>query len=349
MEQSATILNNCETDYACQKQLLPGVSRTFALTIPELPEPLCSVVTNAYLLCRIADTIEDDDNLSTTEKANFHEQFRQVLAAKMSVQIFAERLYENLSKNTSPDEKNLIQNLPAVIRCLQSFSREQQTSLCRCVNIMSTGMPHYQREVSLAGLPNVEELDRYCYYVAGVVGEMLTELFCQYSQTIEAKRSQLTEFAVSFGQGLQMTNILKDFWDDRSRGVCWLPRDVFNQVGIDLKTWQPGSQEAEFAKAMRHLVSIACGHLENALHYTSLIPVEQTGIRRFALWAISLAVLTLRNLYKNPNFRSGQEIKVKRRTVKLTILVCNLCAERDSLLKFIFKKLTKEMRYEGKF
>jgi farnesyl-diphosphate farnesyltransferase len=43
-----------------QDQLLPGVSRTFALTIPQLPDALRPVVTNAYLLCRTADTIEDE-------------------------------------------------------------------------------------------------------------------------------------------------------------------------------------------------------------------------------------------------------------------------------------------------
>ena len=46
-------------DEAYQDQILPHVSRTFALTIPQLPAGLRIPVTNAYLLCRIADTIED--------------------------------------------------------------------------------------------------------------------------------------------------------------------------------------------------------------------------------------------------------------------------------------------------
>ncbi len=78
MIEPAVTLNREMTDYSYQNALLPGVSRTFALTIPELPDPLRQVVTNAYLLCRIADTIEDDDALSITDKADFHEQFRQV-------------------------------------------------------------------------------------------------------------------------------------------------------------------------------------------------------------------------------------------------------------------------------
>ena len=46
-------------DLAWQHATLQEVSRTFALTIPQLPPGLRDVVGNAYLLCRIADTIED--------------------------------------------------------------------------------------------------------------------------------------------------------------------------------------------------------------------------------------------------------------------------------------------------
>ena len=54
-----------------QAELLEGVSRTFALTIPQLPKPLYSVVANAYLLCRIVDTIEDEVSLSPEQKKQF--------------------------------------------------------------------------------------------------------------------------------------------------------------------------------------------------------------------------------------------------------------------------------------
>jgi farnesyl-diphosphate farnesyltransferase len=52
------------TDDEFQAVLLEGVSRTFALTIPQLPTDLYTAVANAYLLCRIVDTIEDEISLS---------------------------------------------------------------------------------------------------------------------------------------------------------------------------------------------------------------------------------------------------------------------------------------------
>ena len=73
-----TVLN--ELDY--QHQILQRVSRTFALTIPQLPESLQTVISNAYLLCRIADTIEDDKTMSMEKKKEFSEMFIDVVKKK---------------------------------------------------------------------------------------------------------------------------------------------------------------------------------------------------------------------------------------------------------------------------
>ncbi len=331
------------SDQECQMQLLPGVSRTFALTIPQLPGSLREVVTNAYLLCRIADTIEDDAILTPQQKADLHAQFRAVLAAQASAAEFAEALFPQLSANTPPAERDLIQQIPAVIRCLRGFTNAQQASLQRCVNIMSTGMPEFQRTASLAGLQDMQEMNQYCYYVAGVVGEMLTELFCEHSPEIARQRPQLMALAVSFGQGLQMTNILKDFYEDRKRGVCWLPRDIFQRFGLNLAELTPAGDLPGLSAGLRELVMIAQQHLQNALQYTLLIPATEIGIRRFALWAIGLAALTLRNIYRNPGFASGAQVKVSRRTVKATILVSNLSCRHNRLLQFLFTRLTREL------
>ena len=71
-----------DSDIAYQEKILQGVSRTFALTIPRLPDPLRDVVGNAYLLCRITDTIEDEPNLSAEQKQMFSERFIKVVAGQ---------------------------------------------------------------------------------------------------------------------------------------------------------------------------------------------------------------------------------------------------------------------------
>ena len=54
-----------------QAILLEGVSRTFALTIPQLPNGLYEAVANAYLLCRIVDTVEDEVSPAPNKKNIF--------------------------------------------------------------------------------------------------------------------------------------------------------------------------------------------------------------------------------------------------------------------------------------
>ena len=66
-------------DEVFQIYILELVSRTFALTIPQLPKPLDRTVSNAYLLCRIADTIEDDPSLSFKEKHFYSKWFSNLV------------------------------------------------------------------------------------------------------------------------------------------------------------------------------------------------------------------------------------------------------------------------------
>ena len=323
-------------DEALQADLLANVSRTFALTIPELPGSLRKVVANAYLLCRIVDTIEDESSLAATEKRRFCSQFAAAVAGNAPVEPFAAELGARLSAATPPAERELIARTPSVIAITLSFDRGEQDALRECVRIMADGMATFQEARTGSGLANLVQLDRYCYYVAGVVGEMLTRLFCEYSPRIAERREPLTELAVSFGQGLQMTNILKDIWEDRQRGACWLPQDVFQQTGFDLARLAPDAYCEAFRQGLERLVGIAHAHLRDALRYTLLIPASEPRIRQFCLWAIGMALLTLRKIARNPRFTRGTDVKISRRSVKLVVAVSRLCGRSDTVLEALF-------------
>ena len=62
-----------------ESRILEKVSRSFALTIPQLPLPLNQPVANAYLLCRIVDTIEDEAGLTIDQKEHFFHEFIDVV------------------------------------------------------------------------------------------------------------------------------------------------------------------------------------------------------------------------------------------------------------------------------
>jgi 4,4'-diapophytoene synthase len=324
------------SDLEYQDYILQGVSRTFALTIPQLPEALRDVVGNAYLLCRITDTIEDDPALGALQKRELAKMFSNVVAGKVAAQEFADRLCPLLSDHISEAEHDLVKNTERVIRLAHGFNAQQRAAMQRCVAIMADGMVDYQINKSPHGLKDLPDMDKYCYYVAGVVGEMLTELFCDYSGKIASHRELMMKLAVSFGQGLQMTNILKDIWEDQERGACWLPQDIFRDHGFELENLGKNHHDGGFQDGLGELIAIAHAHLRNALSYTLLIPRHEKGLRKFCFWALGMALLTLRRINSHRAYTSGQEVKISRRSVKATIIATQLTVGSDSMPRLLF-------------
>lgn len=327
---------SARADLAYQQKILAGVSRTFALTIPQLPAGLEEVVANAYLLCRIADTIEDDPNLSSQTKAEFMAEFLAVIRGDADAKIFAADLAPRLSDETLEAEKELVAQTATVVRITSTFTRTQRLAVIRCVTTMCDGMPEFQHRKALDGLPDLIDLDRYCYFVAGIVGEMLTDLFCEHCPDLEEHRDEMMALSVCFGQGLQMTNILKDIWEDSESDTCWLPRSVFNSIDGGLSEAIRTRNGLAMAGGIDELVGIAHAHLKQALRYTQLIPKHETGIRRFCLWAIGMALLTLQRIHAKPGYQTGSDVKISRTAVKATIVTCTIAQPSNRVLSLLF-------------
>ena len=145
-----------------QAAMLHGVSRTFALTIPQLPPKLSRIVSNAYLLCRIVDTIEDEPSLSGTPKDQFCRQFLVTLDNPRNAEHFSAQLCASLSSRTPPAEHELIRNVPRVIRITRSLSEPQREALRQCVDTMAKGMAEFQLRSDKYGLQSLEDLEQYC-------------------------------------------------------------------------------------------------------------------------------------------------------------------------------------------
>jgi len=324
------------SDEEYQHYILQGVSRTFALTIPQMPDTLELVTGNAYLLCRITDTIEDDISLTLEDKHHYIEQFLKVVAGRSAAEPFAQALLPLLDKECPAAELDLIRHTERVIRVAHSFAPAQQDILLRCVTVMAGGMAHFQALENPFGLDDLSQLNSYCYHVAGVVGEMLTALFCDYSDEMAAREPQLMQLSLHFGQGLQMTNILKDVREDMSRGVNWLPRDLFARHGVDLADLPAVFETDGFATVIEYLIAVAHEHLRKALTYTLMIPAHEKGIRRFCSWAIAMAVKTLAKINDDRHYLYRDSTKITRNSLRGIILMCNASVHSDRLSEMLF-------------
>ena len=126
----------------------------------------------------------------------------------------------------------------------------------------------------------MRELRDYCYVVAGIVGEMLTELFVLDRPDLEAVAPDLRRDAPKFGEALQLVNILKDAASDSSQGRRYLPEgveraEVFALARQDLATAGRYTSMLERAGAPRGVVGFNA--LPMMLAWATLARVEAQG------------------------------------------------------------------------
>lgn len=314
--------NQLAHDELYQRSILESVSRTFALTIPLLPNGLEKVVGNTYLLCRIVDTIEDATCVDPTTKQELSTLFiKTVLDHSLSEQFVRECLIA-LINHPNHNEKDLIKNIPRVLRVLQSCDERQRHAVAKCVQIMSEGMSYFHIRQNQIGLEDLQEFEKYCYVVAGVVGEMLTTLFALHSPEFAKAISGKESLAIAFGQALQMTNILKDSPEDQLRGVSWKPKGL----------------------GQTDLLVIAHQKLEDSLRYICCIPKSEPGIRQFCFLAFGLAVMTLKQIAQRQTLQGGAEVKLTRGQVSRFYIFTKLAVRSDFLMGLFFRLQARALK-----
>lgn len=89
-----------------------------------------------------------------------------------------------------------------------------------------------------------EELDLYCYRVAGVVGLMLTPV-------LGCSDPRAATHAADLGRGMQLTNILRDVGEDLGRGRVYLPADELKAFGLGEEDLYRGQVDDRWREFMR--------------------------------------------------------------------------------------------------
>ena len=119
-------------------------------------------------------------------------------------------------------------NAATVGQAWDSLSADARMVLRPWIQEMAFGMQIFNHRTPKAGfraLENLNDLHRYCYYVAGTVGHLLTEFFA-FAYGFDAQRkNELKANAESFALGLQLTNILKDVAEDHARGMIFYSKN----------------------------------------------------------------------------------------------------------------------------
>ena len=272
---------------------LDRVSRSFAFCIQQLNDPFRRQVSLAYLLCRSLDTIEDSIWVSSGLQQRQYSAFEEFLKNPPSMQ--AVRDWGNLFPDSVPvSEKQLI----ADERYFNTENDIRDTVLR-----MGYGMKHY----SGLKLTNLKEVNQYCYFVAGIVGELLGRLFLAHRPDFKPG-PEFMKNSFHFGLFLQKVNLLKDQLGDDQEGRYLVP-----------------NREVLF----KSLVETARG----SLRYLTALPVEEVGYRTFCAWSLFLGLASMPWIQKS--YEEDSKIKISRELTKVLLEeVGKIAADNEALLRY---------------
>jgi len=306
------------------KDFIPRVSRTFALAIRFLPRGLRFSVYMSYLLCRVADTLEDSPHLETEERRRRLLRLSSILRKASGGDgispVEVASLYESIDSDAGEDHRLLVES-SRLFEILESLPDAHRPIIYRRAAEMAGGMAEfanlsYLDNDTIGALPNLKEWDRYCYYVAGTVGFMLTELFIVHYRFSADRAAEMTRHGNSFGLGLQKVNVLKDVPDDRQRGACYLPLDAMIRHGLKPSLLKDPYKYPGANGLVSELSANTLVHLDDAITYTTLIPQGYRGVRMFLLVSVFLAAATMKLILENPyQCLAGPPVKISRNDV----------------------------------
>ena len=290
------------------RSILPRVSRTFAINIRLLNGGMGEAVRIGYLLCRIADALEDSWPGPPPEMGA---RFDRLLAAIAGDGDAASRLALDAAPvaGTRADLM-LVAHFPEVWRVWRALPAGDSAAITECVRTLAGGMRRYSTRAAARpdGAPYLDteaELHDYCFVVAGCVGVMLTKLFARRDPGTGAETAaRRLALAPAVGEALQLTNILLDWPADVRRGRCHVPADWLAERGLtpaDLVR----EERAEVRAIAERLESLARGALARVPEYLALIPARHVRYRLFCLWPALWAEASMRHARRDPEFPWG--------------------------------------------
>jgi farnesyl-diphosphate farnesyltransferase len=284
--------------------VLKEVSRSFYLSLRQLPKGMRDAAGIGYLLARASDTIADTPAIAVAERCRLLDEFASAVesGAKFAAPVaFLESCRDG--------EKRLLERCGDVIECLCSLSGErrelvldvfreivsgQRLDLLRFVNAGADGG---------GGIHSDLELLDYCDRVAGSVGEFWTRLgFCSEGGGFcDASREQMQMWARNYGRALQLVNILRDLPEDVGAGRCYLPGTTVHDHQVQLLS------------AHRKWLAIARELLADGFRYSSALRGRR--LRVASVLPALLAEETLEKLDSASWADLSSRIKISRLTV----------------------------------
>lgn len=304
------------------REVLPGVARSFALSLRVLPGSLRAPLGITYLLARAADTIADTRALPPPERHRHLERLRAAIQERAGPSL--EDVVPRVASGHLEAERRLLERLPDLLRLYRAFPaadrRRCRTVLLTLTQAMLEALARFPAEPEgrVSALETRDDLDRYTYMNAGCVGEFWTEMVMAHRPRCARWNAALMcARAARFGQGLQLTNVLRDLPRDLRLGRCYLPRAELVRLGLEPEDLLEPKTLPRLRPLLGTLVQQAVSHLREGLAYTLAVPRREVRLRLACAWPLLIGFATLRRLARAEDLLSPEVvIKVPRRELR---------------------------------
>ncbi len=328
------------------REILKQVSRSFYLSLIILPSETRQQVSLSYLFCRAADTIADTDLLPASSRLTYLASLQDQFRSSPSFPVIGKIKQSLVPLQTHKVERTLLERLEECFQVYLRFSPEDQELIRWLVLTLTHSM-----EMDLncfppdgsapQALPTFSDLDLYCYYVAGCVGEFWTKIHRRHLSSLKKwDEKRMCEKGVRFGKGLQMTNILRDLPRDLRRGRCYIPETMLKEQRLSTAELLSPQALPRLKPLLLSLIRQTLEHLDCAWEYTMDIPPQEMRLRLACLLPILFALKTLKLVASSDQLLDPSvSVKISRLDVYRTIGLALCLVRSNSLLTHIFRRL----------
>jgi len=210
--------------------------------------------------------------------------------------------------------QELLERFDTVHSCFSDLKPEYQRVIADITREMGFGMAEHMDETACV---TIADYDRYCHYVAGLVGLGLTRMFAvsglESPALADPRRDHL---ANSMGLFLQKTNIIRDYLEDLTDGRTFWPEEIWSVYADRLGAFAAPEQRKAALSCLNAMVTDALRHVPDCLEYMSAI--RSPTVFHFVAIPQVMAMATLAEVYANPGVFAGV---VKLRRGKTAVLI----------------------------
>ncbi|MBR2563091.1 MAG: phytoene/squalene synthase family protein [Paenibacillus sp.] len=248
------ILSRCE-------ELMQKGSSSFYQAFKGLPSPRREAVYVIYAFCRMIDDSVDEPEQSTYTIHEIHDLF--------------EHLEEAEGHFIWPALRWLFSSFPHLDK--GPFFRQMEGQLT------DLEVTHYT---------TMEQLEHYCYLVAGTVGEMLLPVLRNDNG------AEVAMNGIALGKGMQIVNIIRDIGEDRARMRRYVPLEIMEKHGYSELDWKDGVVDDRFIAIIQDLKDAALNWFRIGMDRLDTYPEESA----FAIELAAAFYSTILNAVERNNY-----------------------------------------------